>query len=188
MRIRIPVSVSKAQKPRKWIHVLDPNAARNLNMFEHKFWLQSILVMKYFHLSMGPPVSVGGFFLWEVVERWRSKDNYFCHSYSALGMWPQSDSVLSGNQDCVNQFRLSAVIYELTIWTWEANTLPLPSLHRNIHPKTPELSVKLSKPRSELIQRIFEVGFFKEAAYMALFSFCLKINSKDFCCLPSKLI
>lgn len=36
-KIWISVSVSKAQKPRKRIHVLDLNAARNLNVFEPKF-------------------------------------------------------------------------------------------------------------------------------------------------------
>lgn len=36
-KIWIPVSVSKAQKPRKWIQVLDLSAARRLSVFEPKF-------------------------------------------------------------------------------------------------------------------------------------------------------
>lgn len=65
---------------------------------------------------------------------------------------------------------------------------PSAFLNTNIHPKTLEVWLKLSKPSSELIQ-FLKLAFLKKkkkAVYMGLVSFCLKINSKDFCCLPSK--
>lgn len=119
---------------------------------------------------MGPPVSVeeGGSFLWEGVERCKSKNIYFHQSYSALDTWPQSDPVLSGKEDCMNEFCLCN-----HLWAHHMNMggKYSPSPFLTYEHTSQNTGTQLNSPnlgQSEY-REFLKLAFFKKAVSMALF-------------------